>query len=349
MARLRTQHGSADTQPGTDIEQEIRALVTVRESQRVPIEQLLPADSPRLSGEDAGHAKMLSESDVQLPPILVNRGSMRIIDGMHRLRAALLKGQTVIDVCYFNGNDDDSFIAAVMANVTHGLPLSLADREAAAARILRSHPQWSDRAIARVTGLAGKTVAVIRQRDIKGPDSGFRIGRDGRVRPLNAAEGRRIARQIIEERPHASLREVARAAGISPNTVRSVRESLRQRGGQDQPEDGQPDGRRRGSQRHSNRGQKEADKESVLRRLSKDPALRYTESGRNLLRWLHQRAFGPQEWVDLMPAIPPHCSFTVAELARGCAREWLDFAKQLDHQATAPDELIAGPAFPGGN
>jgi len=340
MARMRTQQESAETKAGTDVEREIRVLMRSRESQQVPIEQLLPADSPRLAGEDAGHARMLSESDVRLPPILVNRRSMRVIDGMHRLRAALLKGQAVIDVCYFNGDDDDSFIAAVMANVTHGLPLSLADREAAAARILRSHPQWSDRAIAMATGLAGKTVAVIRQRDIAGTDSGFRIGRDGRVRPLNAAEGRRIARQIIEERPHASLREVARAAGISPNTVRSVRESLWQPNGQDQHADGRQDEGRRGSQRHSNRGQKAADKESVLRRLSKDPALRYTESGRNLLRWLHQRAFGPQEWADLMPTIPPHCSYTVAELARGCAREWLDFAQQLDQQADAPDELV---------
>lgn len=347
MAMVRTQQEPADTQHGTDVEREIRALVSGRESQQVPIEQLLPSDSPRLAGEDAEHAKMLSESDVQLPPILVNRRSMRVIDGMHRLRAALLKGQAVIEVCYFNGDDDDSFIAAVMANVTHGLPLSLADREAAAARILRSHPQWSDRAIARATGLAGKTVAVIRQRDITGTDSGFRIGRDGRVRPLNAAEGRRIARQIIEERPHASLREVARAAGISPNTVRSVRESLWQRDGQDQREDGRPNGNWRGSQRHSIRSHKEADKESVLRRLSRDPTLRYTESGRNLLRWLHQRAFGPQEWVNLMPTIPPHCSFMVAELARGCAREWMDFAKELDHQAAASDELVAG--FPGGN
>lgn len=349
VARIRTQQESVDTQPGTDVEREIRAMVNSREPQQVPIERLLPADSPRLAGEDVDHARMLSESDVRLPPILVNRRSMRVIDGMHRLSAALLKGQTVIDVCYFNGDDDDSFIAAVMANVTHGLPLSLADREAAAARILRSHPQWSDRAIARATGLAGKTVAVIRQRDITGTDSGFRIGRDGRVRPVNAAEGRRIAQQIIEERPHASLREVARAAGISPNTVRSVRESLWRLSGQDQPEESRQNGRRRGSQRHPHRGQKEADKESVLRRLSKDPALCYTESGRNLLRWLYQRAFSPQEWVDLMPTIPPHCSYTVAELARGCAREWLDFAKQLDHQATAPDELVVGPAFPGGN
>lgn len=41
-------------------------------------------------------------------------------------------------------------------NTHHGLPLTRADRKAAAQRILDIHPHWSDRAIAKVTGLSPK-------------------------------------------------------------------------------------------------------------------------------------------------------------------------------------------------
>ena len=70
---------------------------------------------------------------------------MRVIDGTHRLRAALLRGVDVIDVLYFDGPDADAFVLAVELNHTHGLPLSRADRTAAAERIIGSHPDWSDR------------------------------------------------------------------------------------------------------------------------------------------------------------------------------------------------------------
>jgi hypothetical protein len=39
-----------------------------------------------------------------------------------------------------------------------------AEREAAAARVVRSHASWSDRAIAHAVGLSATTVAAIRQR-----------------------------------------------------------------------------------------------------------------------------------------------------------------------------------------
>jgi hypothetical protein len=61
---------------------------------------------------------------------------MRVIDGMHRLRAAQLRGDHGVEVKFFDGDADEAFIAAVRANITHGLPLTLADRKAAAQRIL---------------------------------------------------------------------------------------------------------------------------------------------------------------------------------------------------------------------
>lgn len=49
-------------------------------------------------------------------------------------------------------------LVAVQANVAYGLPLTLADRTAAPARIVRAHAEWSDRMIAGFVGLAPKTV-----------------------------------------------------------------------------------------------------------------------------------------------------------------------------------------------
>jgi hypothetical protein len=59
---------------------------------------------------------------MSLPPLLVDRRSMRVIDGMHRLMAALLKKRETIDVEFFDGSYADAFLLAVEANVAHGLP-----------------------------------------------------------------------------------------------------------------------------------------------------------------------------------------------------------------------------------
>lgn len=294
----------------------------------VPVERLVPGYSPRVNGVDEQHATVLAESDESLPPILVERASMRVVDGMHRLRAAALRGQKTIAVAFFEGSPEDAFVEAVQANRAHGLPLTLADREGAAARIVMSHPNHSDRAIAAITGLSAKTVKSIRERTL--PREGqvsSRIGRDGRVRPVDSAEGRRVARDAIVEHPHASLREIARIAGISASTVRDVRERLRR--GEDPAE------RRACSRRAPLPGgvpQPLRDRSSLLRSLLSDPALRFTESGRSLLRWLRPRVVGFDDWQERVNVVPPHSAYTLIELAHVCAREWQEFAAQLENR-----------------
>ncbi len=137
---------------------------TWRETVTVPILSLRPGESPRLEGEDKAHIARLAETETPLPPILVDRRSMRVIDGMHRLMAASLNGREAINIEFFDGSAADAFLRGVEANVTNGLPLSRADRRAAAARITTSHPHMSDRAIAVSAGLSAKTVASIRCR-----------------------------------------------------------------------------------------------------------------------------------------------------------------------------------------
>jgi hypothetical protein len=309
------------------------------EALRLPISSLQAGDSPRLDGESIEHIRLLAASEARLPPILVHRETMRVIDGMHRMRAAMLRGQETIEVEFFDGSQADAFIDAVRANIEHGLPLTLADREAAAGRIVGSHPHCSDRWIAAVTGLAAGTVGSIRRQSPDGSEVTARIGRDGRVRPLNSDGGRRIARDAITEHPEASLREIAKIAGISPATVRDVRERMRR--GDDPVSTRRPGSRgrradvvrplRERSEGGASRGSPR-DPALLLQRLKKDPSLRLNESGRSLLRWLEPRASGPGEWQCVINAAPPHCKYLVAELARSCAESWLDLARQLEQR-----------------
>lgn len=311
----------------------------------LPINALLPADSPRLAGEDSEHARALAQTGSVLPPILVHRPTMRVIDGMHRLRAAVIRGQDTIEAQFFDGSEDAAFVLAVEANIAHGLPLSLADREVAAARIIASHPQCSDRWIAKSTGLASKTVGAIRQRlSVALPPLTARTGRDGRVRPLNSAQGRQLASVLIAAKPDASLREIAKATGISLGTARDVRARLH-RG--DDPIPARLQGGKANQQctssrarQSTGRGGRQAtvkDARSTLETLKRDPTLRFNEVGRDLLRWLDRHAIQPEDWANLVDRIPPHCTVVIADLARNFAQAWQSFAQEIEQrgQSTA--------------
>lgn len=322
-----------------------RHLAASQPTHSVPVAALKPADSPRLVGEDTEHIRVLAEPDRALPPILVHRSTMRVIDGMHRLGAARLRGQDAIDVVFFDGSDEDAFVMAVKANVAHGLPLSYADREAAVVRILASHPDWSDRAIAATTGLAARTVATVRTRVVGLPAATSRVGRDGRVRPLDSTDGRLVASRLIAAFPRASLREIARAAGISPATVRDVRARL-QRGDDPVPQRrarSEPviPAARRGDERPARDDLERLsmrDRDAVLRSLERDPSLRFAESGNKVLRWLGRRVIAEEEWRDITNAVPPHSAYILARLARRCGNEWLEFANRLEELLAAQSQ-----------
>jgi ParB-like chromosome segregation protein Spo0J len=305
----------------------------------VPVHCLVPADSIRKKGEDADHIQLLARTEAVLPPILVHKPTMRVIDGMHRLRAAISRGDETIAVNYFDGSELEAFVHAVRANVTHGLPLSRADREAAVVRLLRSEVPWSDRAIADIAGLSAPTVGAIRQQVTGAPAGmGPRVGRDGRTRPLNPADGRRKASAVILSRPDASLREIAKEAGISVGTARDVRERLR-RGDDPVPtrfadKDAAPERASAGpgldADALATRRMTPVDPMSALQNLRRDPSLRFTEVGRSLLQWLSIHTLRAERRAHFAQSIPEHCRDSVAELAIGCARIWEDLARELN-------------------
>jgi hypothetical protein len=300
---------------------------------RLPISAIREADSPRSAGVDMVHATSLAEIEADLPPIVVHRATMRVIDGMHRLTAARLRGEQEISAKLFDGDDNEAFLLAVRLNVSHGMPLTIADRRAAAVRIIRTHPRLSDRAIAFTAGLAAKTVGSLR-REMGAPAVEARIGRDGRVRPLNGAAGRRAAAELIAIHPDATLRRIARDAGISVETARSVRTRLR--AGEDPVMDRRtrPERTDRTANRQMTVKLPAADPSDELRSLlgtiQRDPSLRYTDAGRMLLRWLGPRVLVPDEIPLSLLRIPPHSRLNLGSLARSCAAAWIQLAMELE-------------------
>jgi ParB-like chromosome segregation protein Spo0J len=296
----------------------------------VRISRLRVTDSPRLRGTDAGHVRALVESASVLPPIVVHRPSMSVIDGAHRLSVAVQCGVQEIEARFFDGDDDEAFVLAVEANVTHGLPLSLADRKAAATRLIHSYPQWSDRAIADVVRLSPKTIGAMRARATEdAPRLPARIGRDGKARPVDSAEGRRAAGEFLAAHPDASVREVAKAVGIAPGTARDVRQRWRN-GEELVPKRGRP----------AATGEPTADVvpltssvavRSRMAALLKDPGLRHTETGRMLLRLL-DATMRVRDDCGLVDSVPEHCVGLVAEVARECSNAWREFAERVQSE-----------------
>jgi transposase-like protein len=161
-----------------------------------------------------------------------------------------------------------------------------------------------------------------------------RVGKDGRVRPLDSAPGRQRAAELLISSPEASLREVARAAGISPGTVGDVRRRL-QRGEQPAPTrpgaggTGGNAARPRRPSGPTRRSTVPPAPAAVLEKLLRDPSLRHNEMGRWLLRLLQANLSGTQELPAVAAAVPPHCSALMAQLARHYGRVWHGFADEL--------------------
>jgi hypothetical protein len=307
-------------------------------SELMPVRSLRLGDSPRTNGVDEDYARALAKLDTRLPPIIVHRGSLRVIDGAHRLRAAELGAREYIEARFFDGDEHDAFVLAVEANTANGLPLSLADRKAAAARIIATYPTRSDRWIALVSGLTATTVGAIRRcSSVEDTRSNMRVGRDGRLRPVDSSAGRRLAGELMRLDPDRSLRDIARAAGIAPSTVLDVRNRLsvgedpvpiRREGAarEEKSAAGNNDTRRRVRSRTDT----DPDPVAIMRSLRQDPSLRFRETGRALLRWLDTHTVAGQAGVPPVTGIPSHCLGTIAALARHNARFWQAFSELVD-------------------
>lgn len=305
-------------------------------TERVAVDALVPGDSPRAGDVDLDYARSLMATR-ELPPILVCRRTMRVIDGMHRLTAAMLAGRREIDVHYFDGDDEEAFVQAVQANLHRGRRLSQQERSAAAHRILAAYPQWSDRAIAQAAGLSTKTVAAIRRRSSgDGPQSHIRVGRDGRARPVDAAAGRRRAAAYLRENPDASLRRIASAAGVSLGTARDVRARMQR--GEDPVlrkdtcalAEPVPLAAVEAGEDLAVPMRHRVAHNDPLAVLARDPSLRFSDTGKRLLRLLDNRALVGAERDLLLAAVPRYSRAVLIAAVHQHIDVWRAFVNVLD-------------------
>jgi hypothetical protein len=72
----------------------------------------------------------------------------------------------------------------------------------------------------------------------------------------------------------------------------------------------------------------------LMRGLARDPSLRFSDSGRSLLRWMQSRVVRPEEWHGIADEMPAHISQLLAKVARHCASEWSQVAKELQQRSS---------------
>jgi ParB-like chromosome segregation protein Spo0J len=285
--------------------------------------------SPRERGIDHAHVALLAEVPESWPPIVVSRHDRAVIDGQHRVAAAKQLGIKRLRAVYFDGSPDDAYVEFVRCNVGHGLALTLDERRAAVRRILTTHPELSDRSVASVCGLSPKTVARLRRGTdgtSKSPAAraNKRVGRDGRQRPVDSSAARARIAEELERRPDASLRAIASTVGVSPETVRSMREKLRT--GRERPADA------------AGPVEPEAAVLAVLSRkrgaapLGFDRAFTDRDEGRRFVDWFDATCVDDADLWQHAGAVPRSRVYEIADEARRRAAVWARFAEQLEGQ-----------------
>jgi AraC-like DNA-binding protein len=290
------------------------------------VEQLRdPEFSLRIGPIRDSHVELLIQLNGCWPPLLVNRHDNSVIDGHYRLVAAQRLGFEEVAAYLFDGSTDAAYLEAIRRNTTHGLLLSLRERENAATHLLRSHPDWSDRRIAETCTLSPGTIKRLRH-DLPRPivQNGHldkRQGRDDRRRPVDQAGTRGRIRDALCADPGASLRTIARLVGCSPETVRAVRNQLDVDIGQPTacPE---PWARDRDVQR--------------VRHIDQaDRALVSTDEGASFIRWFAETSVDEEDCRRHLSGVPLSRIYEVADEARQRGAIWLSFARDLETRSSA--------------
>jgi ParB-like chromosome segregation protein Spo0J len=130
--------------------------------QRIKIDANL---QPRRDGLVQSHIESLMETPEEWPAIYVvpSGDVFTLVDGFHRYHAASRLGAECIRAMIIEPQEGaDLFRLAFELNAAHGMPLSLRDRKAYAARLIQNHPAFGDREIGRRAGLNHETVGALR-------------------------------------------------------------------------------------------------------------------------------------------------------------------------------------------
>lgn len=261
------------------------------------------------------------------PPILVGRVTGHIVDGVHRIAAARALGMEHIEAAYFEGSADEELIEFVRRNVHHGLTLTLRERRRAARQVLLAHAQWSDRRIGELCAISPKTVGRLRTVNA-GPaaenahlDSNSRIGRDNKLHPVDTSSVRTRVVKAIEQEPDGSLRTIAALAGVSPETVRSVRTNMSKTAPSESATD------------LLEIVLPIRETEAAALEWGQDRALATKAEGDKLIAWLERTVVEEKDWRPLLGAVPISRVYEISDEARRRSEQWSRFARCVEDQA----------------
>src|SRR3954469_12827908 len=86
--------------------------VSSRDAVLVDIADVRLGSCLRTDGINSSHVEMLAEVPA-LPPVVLHRGPMTVVDGTHRILAARLRGETRISAVFVDGSETEAFVLAV--------------------------------------------------------------------------------------------------------------------------------------------------------------------------------------------------------------------------------------------
>jgi hypothetical protein len=313
---------SGGEQPFDETAEPVEAGANQHRPNTSPVVKISLADirlgrTPRTQLIDPRHVVLLQACLDELPPIVLHSPDLVLIDGAHRLQATRQAGRRHIAAVLFEGSKAEAFVEAVRRNVAHGKPLTLAERERAAAEILGSQPSTSDRRIAEICGLAADTVGRLRREGGR-DETRYRIGRDGRRRPTDPAEGRAAVAALLSAQPDLSDRSAARMSGVSQGTVRDVRRRIAL-GEQPIP-----------TRMRDPRAPAEP---TVPETWVSDSALRSGTEVHEFAQWMDTHCLRNEEWQRWTSAVPVGRLYVLADEARRQARAWEAFANAMEERA----------------
>jgi hypothetical protein len=187
---------------------------------------------------DKGWVRVLANAG-ELDPIIVSRREHQLIDGRHRLAAAIARGEEFIEIVELDVQGElEALEQSARTNAHCGLPLTTADRRALVREILQRAPEWSDRRIATVAGVSPTTAGAVRRRlrDEGGVQTGqFRVGRDSKTRAYvpkdaNSEESPAVSGPAMEKETDPEMPAAAGKPATAPARSFRARWLVRLRG-----------------------------------------------------------------------------------------------------------------------
>jgi hypothetical protein len=116
-----------------------------------------------VDGQHVSYIVQAMEADTEMPPVIIDKKSKRVVDGFHRIRAAMRrrgKDATIRVVEKEYRNDSALFLDAIRYNASHGRRLSTYDRSHCA--INAANLGISDRSLAGALNVAPSFLGELR-------------------------------------------------------------------------------------------------------------------------------------------------------------------------------------------